>query len=127
MSTKAKYESLFDFGKDLGMRNVSVDEKEDALYVKGEVNTQYEKNIYWDKLKEIGGQHPSDIKADIRVSDDSVYAYHTVEKGETLGKIAKHYFKDASKYKEIFEANTDILKDPNLIHPGQELKIPNVK
>lgn len=126
MSIKEKYSSLLDFGKELGMKNVSVEEKEDALYVNGVVNTAYEKNIYWDKLKSIGREKPSDIKADIRILDESVYAYHTVQKGESLSKIAKHYYKDASKYNAIFKANTDILKDPNLIHPGQVLKIPKL-
>ncbi|NQX78923.1 LysM peptidoglycan-binding domain-containing protein, partial [Gilvibacter sp.] len=41
-------------------------------------------------------------------------------------KIAKHYYKDPMKYQAIFEANTDILKNPDLIHPGQELVIPNL-
>ncbi|ATA92992.1 LysM peptidoglycan-binding domain-containing protein [Capnocytophaga canimorsus] len=126
MSIKEKYSSLLDFGKELGMKNVSVEEKEDALYVNGVVNTAYEKNIYWDKLKSIGGEKPSDIKADIRILDESVYAYHTVQKGESLSKIAKYYYKDASKYNAIFKANIDILKDPNLIHPGQVLKIPKL-
>lgn len=126
MSIKAKYDSLLSFGNELGMRNVNVEEKDGALYVKAEVNTPYEKNIFWDKLKEIGGQSPTDIKADIRVSDDSVYHVHKVEKGETLGKIAKKYYGDASKYTEIFKANTDQLKDPNLIKVGQELVIPKL-
>ncbi|MDO5608421.1 MAG: LysM peptidoglycan-binding domain-containing protein [Capnocytophaga sp.] len=126
MSIKDKYSSLLNFGTELGMKNVSVEEKEDALYVKGEVNTQYEKNIYWDKIKAIGGEKPADIKADIRVSDDSVYAYHTVQKGETLGKIAAKYYEAAAKYNEIFKANTDILKNPDLIQIGQVLKIPKI-
>ena len=49
---------------------------------------------------------------------------HTVAKGESLSKIAKHYYGDAMKYMDIFNANTNILKDPNLIHPDQELIIP---
>ena len=44
----------------------------------------------------------------------------------TLGKIAKHYYGDAMKYTQIFEANSDILKNPDMIHPDQELIIPNL-
>lgn len=126
MSFKEKYNSLLTFAKDLGMRNTNVEEKTDALYVKGEVNTPYEKNIFWDKLKEIGGQAPSDIKADISVLDDSVYHIHTVVKGETLSKIAKKYYDDANKYQAIFKANTDKLKNPDLIQIGQQLVIPKL-
>ena len=64
--------------------------------------------------------------ADIKVADDSVYHRHTVVSGETLGKIAIQYYGDAMKYKEIFAANTDILKNPDLIYPDQELVIPNL-
>jgi nucleoid-associated protein YgaU len=64
--------------------------------------------------------------ANITVADETVFAGHTVTSGKTLGKIAKHYYGDAIKYKEIFAANSDILKNPDLIHPDQELIIPNL-
>ncbi len=50
--------------------------------------------------------------------------YHMVQKGDTLGKIAKEFYGDAMKYPVIFEANKPMLKDPNLIYPGQVLRIP---
>jgi nucleoid-associated protein YgaU len=49
---------------------------------------------------------------------------HTVKAGETLSKIAKAHYGDASKYMVIFEANQPMLKDPNKIFPGQVLRIP---
>jgi len=49
---------------------------------------------------------------------------HTVEKGDTLSHIAKHYYGRASKWKAIFDANRDILDDPDRIQPGQVLQIP---
>ena len=78
------------------------------------------------KLSEFGGENPADIMADIQVADTTVYARHTVKSGESLSKIAKHYYKDPMKYNAIFKANSDILKNPDLIHPGQELVIPNL-
>jgi nucleoid-associated protein YgaU len=50
--------------------------------------------------------------------------YHEVKKGDTLWKIAEQYYGDGSLYKNIFEANRDILKDPNVIRIGQKLRIP---
>src|SRR6476620_10860907 len=41
---------------------------------------------------------------------------YTVQKGDSLSKIAKHFYGDASKWKEIFEANKDSIKDPDMIH-----------
>jgi nucleoid-associated protein YgaU len=49
---------------------------------------------------------------------------YTVAKGDTLSKIAKQFYGDAKQWKKIFEANSDSIKNPDLIHPGQVLKIP---
>lgn len=48
----------------------------------------------------------------------------TVQKGDSLSKIAKREFGDAKKWHAIFEANRDKIKDPDMIHPGQVLSIP---
>jgi nucleoid-associated protein YgaU len=49
---------------------------------------------------------------------------YEVVSGDSLSKIAKREYGDANKWKKIFEANTDLIKDPNKIFPGQKLKIP---
>lgn len=49
---------------------------------------------------------------------------YTVEKGDTLSHIAKHFYGKASRWNAIFEANRDQLEDPDKILPGQVLKIP---
>ncbi len=50
--------------------------------------------------------------------------FYTVQKGDSLSKIAKELYGDAMKYPVIFEANKPMLTDPNLIYPGQVLRIP---
>ncbi len=50
--------------------------------------------------------------------------FHTVEKGETLWKIAAQHLGEGSRYPEIFEANKPMLTDPDKIYPGQTLRIP---
>jgi len=50
--------------------------------------------------------------------------FYTVKKGDYLSKIAKQVYGNANKYNIIFEANKPMLKDPNLIYPGQVLVIP---
>ena len=57
-------------------------------------------------------------------SDNPYMQTHVVVSGDTLSKIAQKYYGDASLYQQIFEANRDILKDPNKIQVGQKLKIP---
>ena len=123
---KEKYKSVLDLGEALNIQNGDVKEENGVLKIIGTANTPYEKNALWDKIKEIGGDNPTDIKANITVADESIYARHTVKSGETLRKIAIQYYGKASKYQDIFKANPDVLKNPDVIHPGQELIIPNL-
>lgn len=126
MSAKDKYQGVLTLGEKLGIKDGKVSEENGILKIKGEAKTPYEKDILWDKIKEIGGQQPADIKANITVADDSIYHRHIVQRGESLSKIAKHYYGDPMKYKQIFSANTNILKNPDMIHPDQELVIPKL-
>ena len=50
--------------------------------------------------------------------------YYEVIAGDTLGAISQKYYGQAGQYMKIFEANRDILDDPNLIKVGQKLRIP---
>jgi nucleoid-associated protein YgaU len=50
---------------------------------------------------------------------------YTVVAGDSLSKIAKQFYGKANAWRKIFEANRDIVTNPDLIHPGQVLKIPN--
>jgi nucleoid-associated protein YgaU len=50
---------------------------------------------------------------------------YVVVRGDSLSKIAKREYGDASKWHRIYDANRDVIKDPDLIYPGQELKVPS--
>jgi nucleoid-associated protein YgaU len=50
---------------------------------------------------------------------------YTVVAGDSLSKIAKKLLGDSNRWKEIHQLNADTVKNPNLIHPGQVLKIPD--
>ena len=126
MAVKAKYQKVLDLGEKLNIQNGDVSEENGVLKIKGTAATPYEKNLLWDQIKAAGGENPTDVQADIRVADESIYARHTVEKGESLSKIAKHYYGNAMKYNAIFDANRNLLSNPDVIHPGQELVIPHL-
>jgi nucleoid-associated protein YgaU len=49
---------------------------------------------------------------------------YEIVSGDTLGGIAKKFYGKAGLYMKIFEANRDIIDDPNKIYPGQKIKIP---
>ncbi len=49
---------------------------------------------------------------------------YTVKSGDTLSKIAKHFYGDANMWHQIHAANRDKIPNPDLIHPGDVLTIP---
>ena len=57
-------------------------------------------------------------------SSSTATKIYEVKSGDSLSKIAKKEYGDANAWKKIFEANKDLIKDPNKIFPGQKLKIP---
>ena len=124
MSLKDKYNSVLKLGEKLAIKDGFVNELDGRLEIGGTAHTQYHKNLLWDEIKRVGGDNPADLMADIKVEITDYFHKHTVVSGDSLSKISKHYYGKVNEYMRIFEANRNILKDPNLIHPGQELEIP---
>jgi len=56
-------------------------------------------------------------------ADESV-TYYVIKKGDSLSKIAKEFYGNAMDYPKIFEANREVIKDADLIYPGQKIRIP---
>lgn len=52
------------------------------------------------------------------------YSTYTVKSGDSLSAIAKSKLGSTAKWKEIYELNKDVISNPNLIYPGQKIKIP---
>ncbi len=50
--------------------------------------------------------------------------FYTIEKGDTLSKIAQEKYGDASKWRALFDANKEVIEDPDMIYPGQQIRIP---
>jgi nucleoid-associated protein YgaU len=50
--------------------------------------------------------------------------YYIIQQGDNLSKIARQFYNDPNQYPKIFEANREVIKDPNLIFPGQKIRIP---
>lgn len=50
--------------------------------------------------------------------------YYTIESGDSLSKVAKEFYGNAMDYTKLFEANKEVIEDPDLIYPGQKIRIP---
>lgn len=66
-----------------------------------------------------------DIETDIETAlEPENVEYYVIQSGDSLSKIAKKYYQDAMQYPRIFAANKEVIKDPDLIYPGQKIRIP---
>ena len=123
--SKAKYQSVIDLAKARGAHLKNVHIENDKLLIRGDAPNAAIKNEIWDQIKKVDATY-ADLTADIGIDAALTVPakVHEVVSGDTLSKIAKHYYGDAGKYMKIFEANKDQLKDPDKINVGQKLQIP---
>lgn len=111
--------------QNLGISGLSVafDGATGSVTVQGQAPTQDASEKVALCCGNVGGvQHVNNLLAVSQAADES--EYHDVVSGDTLSKIAKEYYGDASKYPAIFEANKPMLSHPDKIYPGQKLRIP---
>lgn len=130
---QAKYQRVIDLGKSRGVSWKNINLENDKLLIRGAAPNEEIKNEVWSAIKAIDAGY-GDLTADISIDASlpvpaapaapAQTRIYEVVSGDSLSKIAKHFYGDPAKYQKIFEANRDQLKDPNLIKPGQKLKIP---
>jgi LysM repeat protein len=121
---KEKYAEVLQLGLDLGVKDGYVIEEDGKLKIGGTCEYQHDSDQIWDKLKTIDGWQ-DEVVVDTKVEKTDIYGYYTVKPGDTLWKLSSSYFGKGSRYMEIFEANKDILKNPDLIKVGQKLRLPH--
>ena len=68
----------------------------------------------------------SGASSQLTTRDENTLQSYTVEKGDSLSKIAKRVYGKASYWRQIYEANRDNIKDPDLIYPGQVIRLPEL-
>ncbi len=126
MGLRDKYAYAISTAK--GKFDGSAQEENGKLHFVGSVKTEEEKNEIWNAIKTIP-DWKNEIVADIKVTGGGVVAgasakTYTVRPGDTLSKIAKDHLGNANAYMKIYEVNRDQLSNPDLIKPGQVLKLP---
>ncbi|MDQ6785200.1 MAG: LysM peptidoglycan-binding domain-containing protein [Acidobacteriota bacterium] len=130
MALMEKYQSLIDMANQLGISGLSVVEEDNALHIDGVAGSAQAKQQLWDEYGRIDPDYRSgDVVMNISApegdagtsSSGGSGSTYTVQAGDTLSKIGSHH---GVSWQKIFEANRDKLSDPDKIHPGQELTIP---
>jgi len=122
---KQKYGSVLNQINQMGVRLAHVHVQDNKLYIEGACGSEAIKNRIWDQVKLVDPSY-SDLTLNLTVDPSlaPTQQTYTVAAGDSLSKIAKHFYGNASEYMQIYEANRDKLNDPNAIKVGQQLVIP---
>ena len=127
---KEKYRSVLELVKKQNVRLDHLHVQDDKLFMQGAAPSEDVKNKIWSQIKAVDPGY-SDLTCELTVdsslpqpaADEQVY---TVVAGDSLWKIAQQFLGNGALYPKIIEANPGKLKDEHtVIHPGDELKIPN--
>jgi LysM repeat protein len=110
----------------LPVRDLHLDLNDDRVTVSGEVDSQADREKIVLALGNVEGIATVEDNIVVAAEPEPEADFYEVKKGDSLSKIAKQFYGDAMKYPAIFEANKPMLKDPNLIYPGQMLRIPKL-
>jgi len=125
MALQDKYKEMLDYANANQVSNLQVREQNNVLYVDGTAPTESVKDQLWNIYQKIDpDMRAGDLVMNIQVGQSQPSAAtYTVKAGDSLSKIASLY--PGIGWKDIFEANKDQITNPDLIHPGQVLKIPS--
>jgi nucleoid-associated protein YgaU len=123
MALREKYNEVINLAQSNGVSDLKVNEQNNVLYVSGSASSDEVKRKIWAAYEKIDpDMRAGDMVLDISVTATPGQQTYTVKSGDSLSKIAGNY--SGITWQQIFEANKDQISDPNLIHPGQVLKIP---
>ena len=121
MVLQNKYQELINTAKQQGVTNLKVREQDNMLYIDGDVPSTEIRNKLWDIYNKIDPDYRAgDLVMNLNTPEGATEEYEVV-KGDTLSAIGKKF---GVPWKEIYEANRDQIKNPDLIQIGWKLKIP---
>jgi len=114
--------------KTTGVKNVKVDFDDGVATVCGDCDSQAVKEqviLVAGNVKGVEKVVADDLNAPEPAPEEvSKDEFYEIKKGDTLGAIAKQFYDNAGQYMRIFEANREIISDPDKIYPGQKIRIP---
>ena len=125
-SEARKSAELEKYVRDMGLEVVGLDVRFDdgTAFIDGEAADAATKDRVILAVGNTDGVEKVDEQLTIAQDDGSESEMYVVESGDTLWAIATATYGDGNRYPEIFEANKPMLSDPDLIYPGQVLRIP---
>ena len=111
-----------------GVKNITVEYDDGVATICGDCDSQVIKEqaiLLAGNVKGVEKIIADDLNAPAPpVEEVSKDEFYEIKSGDTLGAISKQFYGKSSQYMRIFEANREIISDPNKIHPGQKIRIP---
>jgi nucleoid-associated protein YgaU len=104
--------------------NLSVRDVGGMTAVYGSVSSEADKKKAEQAIEAKVGKISNHIEVQVAGGASGAGRQYTVKSGDTLSKIAKEFYGDASQWKRIQAANADLIRDPDKIQPGWKLSIP---
>ena len=120
MSLQDKYKELVTAARTAGVANLAVREQNNVLYIDGKAPSAAVKKQLWDIYNRIDPDYRAGDLV-MNIQSEAAEQEYEVQSGDNLTKIGKRY---GVSWQQIYEANKNIIKDPDLIQPGWKLKIP---
>ena len=122
MSLQEKYQSILELANSNGT-TYTLEEGDGVLHINGTAPSDEAKQALWDAYAAIDPDYQSgDLILNITTGATAAAGNtYTVESGDSLSKIGAKY---GVSWKAIYDANRDTISNPDMIHPGQEIKIP---
>jgi LysM repeat protein len=141
---KQKYQPVLTTMQQLQVRTHSVKLEGSRLLIRGVAPSADAKNKVWDQVQRIDAaatdlicdlsihrqeqqarvQASATMTAGASVGSNQGQRHYTVQPGDTLSKISRDFYGDASQFTKIFDANRHVLRDPSTVSPGLDLVIP---
>ena len=109
------------------VENLNVYHKDGTVWLSGSVTSRAAKQkavLLAGNIKGVEKVNDDGLVVLKETDDEPEFTFYEVQSGDSLSKIAREHYGDANKWNALFEANREVIEDPDLIYPGQKIRVP---
>ncbi|MDX1548099.1 MAG: peptidoglycan-binding protein LysM [Rhodothermales bacterium] len=109
------------------VENLNVYHKDGTVWLSGSVTSRAAKQkavLLAGNIKGVEKVNDDGLVVLKETDDEPEFTFYEIQSGDSLSKIAREHYGDANKWNALFEANREVIEDPDLIYPGQKIRVP---